>query len=290
VQAQNGTVSVTYNPWQAKTAEYLPSVLEGVSGVDSFACTSATTNIVFVQERFDPDDESLRNLLDIAETWGAAVEMVWLRPGEGEEGVPTDEAQTGDEAPPVSTVPDEPTGGILDNPPAGQAAGEPESIELTKDRLIRAGRFGGFLRVDGGPETMMTRLGSTASRSLVVVGNVFQSSEASVQKRMTRGMVGMMAEKMRIPVVSADELKTSYIVGPRQRLNLLGAAVVTAILYAVVFHFEEPLLKFLGSPMQESIGLGARLFVAVAVFCVVPIWAAIVGTFWHNVLRLLRIE
>jgi cytidylate kinase len=288
VQAQSGVVSVTYNPWQAQTAKHLPEVLHGVPGVDSCACTSATTNIVFVQERFDPEEDSLRNLLDVAERWGAAVEMVWLR--EGEKGTADGETDSGQQARSQSPTSDEPTGGILDDVAAESLAKEPEGIELTKDRLIRAGRFGGFFRVDGGPEAIVTRLGSTASRSLVVVGNVFGSRESAVQKRMTRGLVGMMAEKMRIPVVGADELRTSYFMGSRQWLTLLGTVIITAILYVMVFTFQEPLLAFVGAPAQKGASLLSKLIVAAVVACVVPIWAAIVGSFWHNVLRLLRIE
>jgi hypothetical protein len=270
---------VTSLPRQAKLAEDIPSVLERIEGIGSFVCTVASTNILFIQERFDPEAESLSDLIEVAEKWNAAVELVRL----------TNEVTGGEPAPekPVlAPTANKRNGGILDESmslagPKKDGFGVPE----TTDKLIQVGRAGGSLTVYGGAQEMIKSLNLTEHYSLIVVGNLFLSKGESVRMRMTRDLVSLLSDKFRIPVIGTEALKKRYLFGPWQWFSLAGYAALAALIYFLVFSFQEEILGFIRAATTYR-----KLLVAGTIVIFIPIVSFIIGSFYRNLLKLIKLE
>lgn len=74
VQADNGVVTVTYPPQQSQFRTNIPEVLAELKGCHEIQCTMAETNILWIQERFDPQAENYQQIIQLAQRWGAAVD------------------------------------------------------------------------------------------------------------------------------------------------------------------------------------------------------------------------
>ena len=80
IHADNGALTVTYPPQQEQVHAHIPGILESLEGCRKIHCTMAETNILWVQERFEPESENFRQIIQLAQRWGAAVEMLRLIP------------------------------------------------------------------------------------------------------------------------------------------------------------------------------------------------------------------
>jgi cytidylate kinase len=279
VRAEMGRVSVTYLPRHAAQAAAIPDVLEKIEGIKSLICTVATTNILFLQEKFDPDSEALGDLIDLAEKWNAAVELVRLSAGEKP-------AMPDSQPLPVESGAREYDGGILEDDQAEPSSREEvPGLAETIDRLIRAGRAGGVRTLYGGPQELLQNLDRSRECSLIVVGDVFLKQPEMVRRRMTRDLIAVLAEKLRIPVVESSALKARYLFGPRQILALCGYGLAALLIYLGVFSFQGDVIAFLTSP-----GTLGRITAAAAVGVATPLVAWCLGGFYRNVLRLIRME
>jgi cytidylate kinase len=278
VRVDGGQVSVTYLPRDSRAAEVIPEVLRDVEGANEILCTMASANLLWIQERFNPDSPAIGQILDIAGKWNAAIEVVRLTEG-GEAAVPGDEARR--EAGVEITA----TGGILDDSSGESEEVEDEGFRRTRGRLIAAGRAGGHLVISGGAKDIINRLDRTAPYSLVVVGDVFLGKTASVRKRLSREMVSYLSDNLRVPVIESQEMRTQYLFGPRQWLALLRYGAIAAVLVALVFSHQLEVLTFTSEP-----GLKHRILSTACIFLLVPIFAHAYGNFARYVLRLLRFE
>ncbi len=244
VRAEAGNVSVTYLPRQLKATEAIPSVLQVVDGIRELRQTVAITSIVWVQERFDPGSETLGHVLDIAGRWNAAVDLVRLLPeGETAASVAAEEVQAGMKA--VRLTASE--GGILDDS-QGEEPGDDGGVEETLHRLIQAGRAGAHCTVSGRQQALIGNVCNVSNISLVVVDNLFLSKPVAVRKRLTRDLAGLLADRLRKPVIGAEELKEQYLFGPRQWLKLIGFLAASVLLYLAVFTNQHAILAFLVAP------------------------------------------
>jgi len=281
VRADRGRVSVIYLPRQEETARLIPEVLYKIDGVDEVLCTMATTNLLWIQERYDSQSESLTNILQIAGKWNAAVELLQLTDtAAGSEGA--------DET--LLTVPPlrretEDDGGILDDTADDGENAEDEGLRETRDRLIGAGCAGGYRVVSGGVTKLLKNLDLTAPYSLVVVGDVFLSKVASVRHRLTDEMVSYLSDHLRTPVVGTDELKAHYLFGPAQWLKLLMFGVITALLLVLLFTHQEEIVAF-----TSREGTGNRIVSSVVILMFVPIFALVYGSFARYALRLFKFD
>ncbi len=279
VRAERGRVSITYLPRDAASAEAIPEILQAVAGVDEILCTMASANLLWIQERFDPESPSLSQIIDLAGKWNAAVELVQLVEGGGAAPTPS--------APAAETGADASTGhgGILDDAAEETESGEDEGLRQTRARLIAAGRAGGSRLVPGGPREVLNTMDPSAPYSLVVVGEVHLAKSASVQKRLSREMVAYIADHLRIPVIEAGEMQTQYLFGPRQWWALIRFGLLAAVLATLVFTNQREILDFL---TRE--GAMHRLVAVISLFIVVPLFAWAYGSFTRYFLRLLRFE
>jgi hypothetical protein len=281
VRAEAGAVSVTYLPRQLKAAKAIPSALEVVDGIRELRQTIATSSIVWVQERFDPHSETLGHVLGIAGRWNAAVDLVRFLP-EGEPSASVASEEVLAELHAVRLTASE--GGILDDS-KGEEPLDDGGVKETLHCLIQAGRAGAQYTVSGGQQALIGNVSGAANVSLVVVGNLFLSKPEAVRKRLTRDVASLLAERLRKPVIGAEELKEQYLFGPRQWLKLIGFLAVSVLIYLTVFTNQDPILAFLQAP-----GTTNRMLAVAAVMVFTPLLAYIWGTAAHYLLRLARME
>jgi cytidylate kinase len=279
---EKGHVSVTYLPQHSKQAQFIPSILEKIDGIQSLTCTIATTNILYIQEKFNPEAPSFNHLVEIAEKWNAAVELIRLTDQKAtEEGLSVDETVT-----PSTVNRMENHGGILDDTPSAKAlevdgSGMPETI----NKLIQVGRAGAAHTVYGGAQALEGRLSRTVKYSLIVVGDVFLSKGDAVRKRMKRDLISFLIDHLHVPVIGNEDLKEQYLFGPKQWLQTAGYAMLSILIYLGVFNYQKPILDFLSIP-----GTQHRVMASAAVAVIVPIAAFIIGGFAHNILKMIKLE
>lgn len=275
VKAERGKVSVTYLPRQAKEAQHIPMVLEKVPGVTSFVCTVASTNILLLGETFDSKAEHMDHLIDIAEKWNAAVEVVHVSDAQSGADVELAPATSGGDH-----------GGILDD--TADAPVPAKGLDDTMTRLVQVGRAGCSHTTHGGINGVIQNIPRSIDYSLIVVGQVFESKGAAKQ-RLKRDLVSRLSDKFSCPVLSAEDLKSKYLFGPKQFIRLLVSLGMSALLYVGVFGFQKPILHFV-SAGQTGGTVPQKVGVAVVIALFVPVVALIIGGFYHNFLKMIRLE
>ena len=102
---------------------------------------------------------------------------------------------------------------------------------------------------------------------------------------MTRDLASRIADRLRVPVIGAEELKTQYLFGVKQWMQLAASLVGTVLLYLAVFENQEAVLAFL-----RTEGTTARTLAAAVVCVTAPTVAFLWGTAAHHLLRLVRFE
>ena len=145
VQADRGNVSVSYLPRHLKVAESIAAVVEKVPGVRQIVATMAASRILWIQEHFNPTGETFQHVVEVAKKWGAAVELLRLKPAETSFIV--EQATAGqDVTAPAAT---RGTGGIEDDVPADTQSSRLREggVEETFNELVKLGKAGGRMVV-----------------------------------------------------------------------------------------------------------------------------------------------
>lgn len=295
--AHTGALAVTYLPHDAEAAPHIEPVLEPLEGVTELAVTMASTTILWLQEAFDPASQAFRDVVEIARNWNAAVELVKCLPAEEASPVPALAGAVA--APAVAGAISAPQGAMAGRtgaPAMDPAAGgieedveeEPVDPDLmaTLNELARLGRSGGARYVYGDRRSLVTSCCSGIPHSLVVVGDLFRDKDPSARTRLRREVQESIASRMRVPVVTAEELRAEYLFGRPDLMRLVGYAAVVVVLYLLVFTNQLALLEFLSAQG----GVLDRLLVAAAVFAFIPIVAWSYGTVARTVMKLIRME
>jgi cytidylate kinase len=281
VRADRGRVSVTYRPQDERSAQVIPDILKNIDGIGEVVCTMATTNLLWIQERFDPAGDSLNQVLEIAGKWNAAVQIVRLSEGgeDQEEEEEEESVEPSSEAPVVSP---EEHGGILDDAPdTGEI--QDEGLKETMGRLVAAGCSGGSRLVRGGAQRLLHGIDRSVPYSLVVVGDVFLSKGESVRKRQARDLITYLADNLRVPVIGNDELKTQYLFRARDWLSLAIYGAITLALFFLVFTHQAEVSGFLSGDSYRPLAVPC-------LFVFVPFFAYNYGNFWRLVLKLFKFE
>jgi hypothetical protein len=243
----------------------------------------ATTNILWIQERFDSGSDAFQEVVELATKWNAAVELLRLAPEDSESSDLPDHAQPA----PESATPGQSDGGIEDD--VEEASFDDGGVKSTLDGLATAGRSGGSTLVRGEATDLFDSLDRSRPYSLVVIGNLFLKKGHAARLRMTRELQRFVGEHIAAPVVDADELKAQYLFGPRDVARLAGFLALVAALYFLVFSNQEITLRFLLGQWWDGSPL-ARMLVAVAVFLFVPIIAHSYGTVAKSLMKLIKME
>jgi cytidylate kinase len=277
VRSNAGVVTVTHLPKDLDVADAVPRVLAGLEGMAELSTTVAATNILWVQEAFDSASETFGEIVEIARKWNAAVELVQFEPGSGH-----DEA-TAEPDDSLAAAP----GGIEED-----GAQEPEDrggFRATLNALAREGRSGGGRRVHGERADLLTTCCGSVEYSLVVLGALFLSRGAAVRQRLARELQDAIGSRLRVPVVTTDDLRSRYLFGSHDVLRLVAFSAVVAILYLFVFLNQEPILGFLSGRWADGGWLG-RSAVAAAVFAFVPLVAYVLGDVMRVLMKLIKME
>jgi hypothetical protein len=282
VRADRGTVSVTYLPRDAVLAEVIPRVLERVPGADNILCTMASTRILWIQERFDPKISTFKHLLEVAEKWDAAVELLRL--------VASDAPALIERAPEEQvTSPAERavTGGIEEDEQAPQASDtwEEGGVAETFAELVKTGHAGGRVTVRGTTSDVLTAIDRTAAYSLVVVGDTFLSKGKAARVRLARELGDVIHDQLRVPVIQAEEMKEHFLFGPKQLVTLLSFLGISAVIYFFVFTHQQQVVG-----IMRWQGLAWRGLAVALVLMVVPIVAYFYGNAVGFLLKLIKME
>jgi cytidylate kinase len=278
VRAHHGVLTVTYLPHDAEVARDIPLVLEGLDGLQDLRATMASTTILWVQETFDQASETFQDVVEIARKWNAAVELVRYTADGEEEGGASEGV--------IETEADTAVAGIEDDV---DEVADTSGLKSTLDALARVGKAGGGRYVRGERRSLVASCCGDVSYSLVVLGNLFLSKDQTARVRFTRELQESLASRLRVPVVTGNELKSQYLFGRRDLVRLGGFLAMVVVLYLLVMSNQEPILTFLFGRWSGG-SWTTRLIVAAAVFMFVPIVAYSYGTVARSVMKLIKME
>jgi len=235
-------VTVNYLPQDSDAAPHIRRVLEGLSGLDDLRITMATATLLWIQEEFQAHSEVYAKVVEIATKWNAAVELVRLAP---ESAKPT-EGSAVDPATGASFGQNQTqNGGIEEDGPDLEI--EDGGVSATLDELAGAGRAGGGKSVYGGQQDLVEALDRGFPYTLVVVGEAFLSKAHAARVRATRDLRSFLADRIRAPVVTADELGEQYLFGRRDILRTVVFLAITVLLFYLVFSNQERVLAFMAN-------------------------------------------
>jgi len=284
VQAKKNMVSVTYLPRDRSLADLFPKILHNLGETGTIVCTMASTSLLWIQERFHAQDDSTTEVLEIADRWNAAVEVVQLNDVTSSETSGPSTLPATVRTVPAPRVPTHVDGGILDDDGATARPLDP-GLRATLDRLIAQDHAGGYTILNCDIKGLMRELDRTTPYGMVIVGEVFSTRGSAVKKRLSNELIGYLVDNLRIPVIEAKELKTKYLFGPTHWFKMLGFAAGSLLLVFLVLGHQEPILRF-----TIAEGTSHRLLVAAGLFCFAPLFAYLYGNFTQYLLRLFRFE
>ena len=284
VKADSGIITVTYMPQQEDIAGDIPKVLQDLENCREVRCTMAETNILWIQEVFNPESENFEQINRLAQRWGAAVELLRLAPQEAAE---HEAAQafpavaTSYEKKPTAEIY---TGGVEDDDelPAADDAG----LSRTLEELVARGRSGGGYTVYGSQGEIMETVKGNDKSALVVIGDIFLSKGHEARQRQTRELALAVRERLKTPVITADELQARFLFGKRQVVKFMAFAALVASIYTLVFSTQGPILDFMGGDIHEKY----KWLTSVGVFLFVPLIAYTYGTVTGLLLKLIGID
>jgi hypothetical protein len=297
VRADNGVVNVTYLPQDARLAQVIPEVCKGLPGASDVRVTMAMTNLLWIQEEFQPHSELYDEVVELATKWNAAVELIRPAPEE-ESPAPQEEvlAQTGGVAASFATK--EYDGGIEEDVAEGEVANG--GLKDTLDELARIGRSGGGRVVYGDPNQLVDTLDRSVPYTLVLLGDLFLSKGHAARLRATRDLRSFLSDRIKAPVVTADELGGQYFFGKRDIIRTAAFLVLALALYFLVFSYQEPILGFLAhtgwyaeaikGTFLSRFDWMSKLVVSLVVFLFVPVVAYSYGSVARAVLKLIKME
>jgi cytidylate kinase len=285
IRADNGVLTVKYMPRQEPVVEDIQRVLMGLEGCREITCTMAETNILWMQEAFNSDSGTFDQVNQVAQRWGAAVELLRVVPP-GTPGFEEGLSSPGLGSPPsqagIRTAKD--LGGVEDDV-AGDSQ-EDGGLSKTLEKLVSLGRSGGGHTVVGGRDRILEALRSNGKQALVVIGDMFLDKDHLVRTRQTRELALAIQETVKAPVITAGELKTRYFFGKRQAIKLVSYALLAMVTYLLVFTNQQSILHFLAGDLHQKL----KWVSPIAVVLFVPTLAYVYGTVTGLILKLIDID
>jgi hypothetical protein len=315
VRADAGVVTVNYRPQDASIARFVSSVLESVPGIRDLRITMATANLLWIQEEFKPRSDVYTKVVEIATKWNAAVELLRLAPErpEGEDAL-TEGAPASANGFPADSIPEAEDGAPVleaagEAPPAYDGGIELDDAEVeeddgglqpTLDELAHAGRSGGGRSVFGSRQRLVESLDRTFPYTLVVVGDVFLSKGQAARLRATRDLRSFLEDRIRAPVVTAEELETEFLFGKRDVIRAGVYLSIIVLIFFLVFTNQEFVLAFLNNTGWYADAVAGtflgrfewlpKALVSLLVFLFIPIVAYSYGRVASTFLKLIKME
>lgn len=289
VRADRGAVYVTYQPQQAEVCSLVPQVLKGLEGCKDVNCSIASTSILWIQETYDTTDETFDNVLKLAQSWDAGVELLRYV-GTENHSLPVELGAVGAQGAAVAasapTASAEYTGGIEDD--TTPTPSEDRGFADTMDDLQKVGRLAGGHSFHGSPDRLLSTIRQYSRYSAIVVGDVYSSKPPEIRKRLADELLGLLTDHLESPVVSNQMLRARVKIGPQLIIRLVLMLAATALLYQQVFTNQEWVLNWLAGEQSSSGAWRVLRVASVAAF--VPLVAYLYGTSARLILRFLRVE
>ncbi len=289
VKSTNGVVSVTYQPFQAQVSEYISPLLESLDGVKQIYCTMARTNILWIQEKFDPSCDAFNHLMDIANKWDAAIELLRFIPMDEEQHI---EISQEDEIHSLSPME------LSEIAPTRRTDQSEKNEDHFKDSclddagmketfcdLIKMERAGGGSCLKASPKQIFSGIDKGVDYSLVVVGELFLSKGIHARKRLCRELCAFLAERLKCHVVLAEDLQTQFLFGKKQLMQMIGYLLFSIILFVLVFKNQVWVLRFLSNDVFSM-----RILSIVVLFIFIPVFSYSYGMFSRLLCKLVRLE
>jgi len=284
IKADNGVLTVTYMPRQESFLEDILLVLKDLEGCREITCTMAETNVLWVQEAFNQNSETFDQVNQVAQRWGAAVELLRVVPPGTpgcEEGPCTLDIAA---APGESIQSLKERGGVEDD--SVEEKKEDGGLSATLERLVSLGRSGGGHTVIGGQERILEALRTNGRQALVVIGDMFLSKDHKVRTRQTRELALAIQERVKAPVITSGELKAKYLFGKRQAVKLLVLALLTGVIYLLAFTNQKTILDLLAGDYHQKM----KWLAPIVVVLFVPALAYVYGEVTGLLLKLIDID
>jgi len=313
VRADDGIVTVGYRPQDSAAAQAIEPILASVDEVRDIRTTMATANMLWIQERFSPDTPDFESVVQIATKWNAAVELLRLAPEEEKPEEALERAMEGTF--PADSIPEDT---VAENPDQAQESGSAApfngGIEADEDEerkeggglqetlagLAKVGRSGGGQTVFGDRQRLIESLDRTTPYTLVVLGDLFLSKGHAAQQRAVRDLRGFLEDRIRTPVVTAEELGPQYLFGKRDVMRAGLFLAVAVVILTLVFQNQEMVLAFMANTgwyaeAAANSFLGAtewlpKVVVGLAVFLLIPVFAFSYGQVASAFLKFIRME
>ena len=284
VRTHNGLVTVTYPPHQEAVRDQILQLLSELEGCREIRCTIAETNILWVQEHFQPKSKSFEQIVRLSDRWGAAVELMRVVPPELAPLPPNPNPVAVDYGFGRRDCPFPHDGGVQEDGPADDA--DDGGLNRTQEVLVELGRSGGRHTVCGGHEKILENAQGKGRYALVVIGDMFLSKGHSTRTRRTRELAMTIRDRLKAPVITADELESKFLFGKRQAVTLIGFLAIVALIYASVFTHQDAVLGFLSGPPHAK-----RPWLApIVIVSFIPAIAYIYGTIADLMLKIINID
>jgi hypothetical protein len=284
IRAVDGVVTVTYMPRQEGAAEAILEVLQGLKGCKEARCTMAETNILWVQESFSADSENFQEIVQLSRRWGAAVELLRVAPiAQRVQDLPEQNHRV-EKTPVQGTAGETYTGGVEDD--AVEPEGEDSGLTHTMEALVSVGRSAGGETIYGAKDEIIDKIRGESNCSLVVLGDLFLEKGHEARTRLIRELSLAIRERLKAPIITADEMRSRFLFGKKQAIKLLGFTALVICIYTLVFSFQKPILNFLGGEIHEQWKWLASIAVALFVPFVAYCYSAVTGL----ILKLIGID
>jgi cytidylate kinase len=278
IRASNSVVYVTYLPQQVREAEMITEVLTQLEGAREIICTEAETNILWIQEAFDPEDDSYNDIISISRTWDAAVELLQITPSDtleqftSLEEIKERRTETWRET------------GIMDDKEEAHRE-DINGISKIHEKLINDGSAGGKRIIHGSQKTLLNAIDRTIPYRLIILDKIFTSKGHATQTRLLREWSNFIGDNLKIPVLSLAEIRSKYKFGHREFVRMTLSALITALVVFTIFQFDDEILSFLSRE-----GIGWKILAAICIFAFIPFFAHLYSTVTRLFLKMLKFD
>jgi hypothetical protein len=270
-------------PRQESAATSISQALNTLEGCQENLCTMAETNILYIQECFNPKTEDLAQVTQLAKRWGAAVELIRLVGKEEDAGICLESIKSKPLSAKYKNVGNY-TGGVEDDGPETDT--DDGGLNQTLEELVAMGRSAGGSTVAGSSREVIYAVKENHNYSLVILGNLFLSKGPQASTRLTRELGLTLHDKLKTPVINITELKSQFLFGKAQAFQLTVFTMILLCIYGFVFNFQKPILNVIGGNLHEQWKWAAAFGIAFFV----PFVAYLYGTVSGLILKLIDID
>lgn len=278
IRVSDCCVHVSYFSQRARAAEMISEVLSQLKDAKELICTEAETNILWIQEAFDSEDDSYKEVLGLAGTWDAAVELLQITPSDTLEQF-TQNHETHESG--AETWRDT---GIMEDKEEVETK-DSKGISKIYEKLINNGRAGGKRIILGSQKTLLNAIDRTIPYRLIILDNIFTAKEQATQTRLLREWSNFISDNIKIPVLSLKEIRSKYKFGHREFMHMVFSALITALVVFIIFLYDKEIISFLSRE-----GFGWKLLAAICVFAFIPLFAYLYSTVIRLFLKMIKFD